>query len=154
MLQLFNNWHLHSANNVFADDVDKISIHHMSEWQMSIGRKVGTNRKSRNKLRFNRLFKRFFSTEEYCKVNMPFSHREAYAQFRCGVASIKIETIRYLGQPLDARICLFCPNQIEDEHHVILQCPAYDPLRQNLFRTASTLFEGFCRINDIEKIIL
>ena len=85
---------------------------------------------------------------------MHFSHREAYAKIRCGVAPLKLETGPYLGQPLDARICQFCPNHIEDEQHIILQCPACESLKQNIFRTASVLFEGFCRINDIEKIIL
>ena len=86
---------------------------------------------------------------------MPFAHRAAYyAKFRCGVAPLKVETGRYLGQPLEARICPFCPNRIEDEQHVILHCPAYDSLRQHLFRKASNLCEGFCRNDDIEKIIV
>ena len=67
---------------------------------------------------------------------------------------LKVETGRYLGQPLEARICPFCPNHIEDEQHVILHCPAYDSLRQHLFRKASNLCEGFCRNDDIEKIIV
>ena len=139
----------------------------MYEWQMSIDKEVGTNKNSRNKLRFYRLFKRFFAMEEYCKLNMAFAHRAAYAKFRCGVAPLKVETGRYLGQPLEARICPFCPNRIEDEQHVILHCPAskqythiffrgpaYDSLRQHLFRKASNLCEGFCRNDDIEKIIV
>ena len=83
-----------------------------------------------------------------------FAHRAAYANFRCGVALLKVETGRYLGQPLEAIICPFCPNRIEDEQHVILHCPAYDSLRQHLFRKASNLCEGFCRNDDIEKIIV
>ena len=67
---------------------------------MSIDKEVGTNRNSRNKLRFYRLFKRFFATEEYCKLNMPFAHRAAYAKFRCGVTPLKVERGRYLGNLL------------------------------------------------------
>ena len=33
-------------------------------------------------------------------------------------------------------------------------CPAYDSLRQHLFRKASNLCEGFSRNDDIEKIIV
>ena len=84
LLQLFENSHLHSAKHVVAEVVDKITIRHMYEWQMSIDKEVGTNIHSRNKLRCYRLFKRFFSTEEYCKVNKPFTHRAAYAKYRCG----------------------------------------------------------------------
>ena len=70
----------------------------MYEWQMSF--EVGTNRNSRNKIRFNRLFKSFFATEEYCKLNMPFAQRAAYSHFRHGVAPLKIETWRYRDNPL------------------------------------------------------
>ena len=94
----------------------------------------------------------FFATEEYCKLNMPFVHRVAYTKFRCGVAPIQIETGRYLRQPLEARICSFCPNHIEDEQHVILHCPAYDSLRQNLFRNASKFCKRCCRMDDIGNI--
>ena len=88
------------------------------------------------------------------KLNMTFAHRAACAKFRCGVVPLKVETGRYLGQPLEARICPFCPNCIEDEQHVIVHCPAYDSLRKHLFRKASNLCEGFCRNDDIEKIII
>ena len=111
---------------------------------MSIGKEVGTNGNGRNELRFYRWFKRLFSTYDHCKLNMPFTHRSAYAKFRCGMALLKIETGRYLGQPLDARICTFCPNHIKDEQHVMLHCAVYDSLRQNLFRKVIALCKGFC----------
>ena len=63
ILQLFENGHLHSAKHVVAEVVDQITIRHMYEWQMSIDKEVGTNKNSRNKLSFYRLFKRFFATE-------------------------------------------------------------------------------------------
>ena len=71
-LQLLDNCHLHSAKHVFAEVVDKITIRHKYEWQMSIDKEVGTNRNGRNKLRFYRLFKQFFSTEDYCKSQHTF----------------------------------------------------------------------------------
>ena len=72
LLQLFDNCHLYSAKHVVAEVVDKITIRHMYERQMSFDREFGTNRTSRNKLRFYRFFKCFFATEEYCKLNVPF----------------------------------------------------------------------------------
>ena len=62
LLQLFDICHLHSAKHVVAEVVDKITMRHMYKWQMSIVKEVGTNRNSRNKRRFYRLFKRFFAT--------------------------------------------------------------------------------------------
>ena len=53
LLQLFDNCNLCSAKHAVAEVVDKITIRHMYEWQMSIDREVGTNRNILNKLRFN-----------------------------------------------------------------------------------------------------
>ena len=154
LLQLFDNCHLRRAKHVAARVVDKITVRHIMNGRCPLIKRLVQIKNKRKKLRFYRLFKRFFATEEYCKLNMPFAYRAAYAKFRCGVAPLKIETGRYLGQPLEARICPFCPNHIEDEQHVILHWPAYDSLRQHLFRKASNFCEGFCRNDDIEKIIV
>ena len=40
----------------------------MYEWQMSIDKVVGSGRSGCNKLRFYRIFKRFYGTEHYCTV--------------------------------------------------------------------------------------
>ena len=87
-----------------------------------------------------------------CKINMPLSHRAAFAKFRCGVAPLKIETGRYLGQAIEQRLCPFCDN-VEDEMHVILYCPAYDTLRNELFSKVSTPLHDFSQLGDVEKII-
>ena len=120
-LQLFDYCHLQNAKDVVAEFVAR-----QLYWQ--ICREVGTNRNFLNKLRFYRLFKRFFATEEYCKLNMPFTHSAASAKFRCGVVPLNMETESYVGQPFDARICPFCSKCIEDEQHVILHCPAFDTI--------------------------
>ena len=65
-----------------------------------------------------------------------FKHRLAFAKFRCGVASTRIETGRYEGLELKNRICPVCKNDIEDEIHVILHCPVYSDLRKTLFDKA------------------
>ena len=61
-------------------------------------------------------------------------HRSAYAIFRCGAAPIKIETCRYgLNRlPVEQRVgeeCLV----VEDECHVIMHCPLYTDIRDQLF---------------------
>ena len=60
----------------------------------------------------------------YCSSK---KYRSAYAKFRCGVAPIKIETGRYGANrvPPEECLCMEC-SRIEDEFHVIMQCPLYD----------------------------
>ena len=64
------------------------------------------SRVDRGKLRTYRLFKTEYKVETYCKLLMPYSHRAAFAKFRCGVAPFRIETGGYenldVGQRLDA----------------------------------------------------
>ena len=59
--------------------------------------------------------------------------RSAYAKFRCGVAPINIELCRYgLARiPVEERVCSHC-NEVEDESHVLMYCPLYDDIRDQL----------------------
>ena len=63
---------------------------------------------------------------------MSRSHRSALAEFRCGVAPIRLGTSRYEQLPVDQRLCPLCDNCVEDECHVILKCPVYDIIRPPL----------------------
>ena len=68
-----------------------------------------------------------FMTEPYVCIVAQKKYQSAYAKFRCGVAPIKIETGRYGANrvPPEERLCMQC-SRIEDEFHVIMQCPLYD----------------------------
>ena len=70
-----------------------------------------------------------FQTEFYVENIMTRSHRSALAKFRCGVAPICLETGRYEKLPVSERFCPFCLDCIEDECHVILECPVYSDMR-------------------------
>ena len=60
---------------------------------------------------------------------MPKTHRSAYAKFRCGVAPIRLETGRYEGLDESDRTCFQCPDMVENEQHVLLECPLYNDIR-------------------------
>ena len=60
---------------------------------------------------------------------MTRSHRSALAKFRCGVAPIRLETGCYKKLPVNERFCLFCLDCVEEEYHVILECPVYSDMR-------------------------
>ena len=57
------------------------------------------------------------------------AERSALAKFRCGTAPIKIETGRYESIAAGARTCGFVCMAIENEEHVLIDCPIYDDLR-------------------------
>ena len=82
---------------------------------------------------------------------MPISHRAAFAKFRCGVAPVKIETGRFENLDVNQRLCHFC-NVVEDETHVILDCSAYDDLRNNLFIKAVSVLPTFNILDANEKM--
>jgi hypothetical protein len=110
-------------------------------------------RRGGNKLRTYRLFKNSFETEIYCKIALPFSHRSAFAKFRCGVVPLRIETGRFENLRIEERICCFCSDFIEDEAHVLLNCTLYDDFRENLFNVAKSYTVDFMSFNNEEKIM-
>jgi hypothetical protein len=66
----------------------------------------------------------------YLSKNIPSRYRSALAKFRCGVAPLWIETGRYENKNVNERVCFICHDQIEDEKHVLLDCPLYVDLRE------------------------
>ena len=86
-----------------------------------------------NKLRTYRTFKNTYSTEPYVRIIAQKKFRSAYAKFRSGVAPINIELCRYgLARiPVEERVCSHC-NEVEDESHVLMYCPLYDNIRDQL----------------------
>ena len=56
---------------------------------------------------------------------------------------------------LNSRTCPLheCINGIEDEKHVILQCPQYDDIRQQLLNRAVTVNENIIVLNDLDKLV-
>ena len=121
-------------------------------WLTTIDNQQGVTGTGRNKLRTYRLMKREFKTEDYCVLRLPLQHRSSFAKFCCGVAPIRIETGRYEGLELSSRTCPVCENGIEDESHVILKCPQYDDIRQQLFNRTAIVNDIFIGFNDIEKL--
>jgi hypothetical protein len=63
-------------------------------------------------------------------------------RFRISAHNVEIEKGRHQNIPLNERICKLCKLEIEDEIHLLLQCPIL-----NLFRT-----EAMQQISDICKM--
>ena len=86
------------------------------------------------KLRTYKLFKSSFKTEEYVTLNIRKNERSLLAQLRMGILPLRIETGRYVGEPLERRICRLCQSgQVENETHFLFECGLYCDLRAKYF---------------------
>ena len=101
-------------------------------WKEDLNRVSGKTGIGGNKLRTYRLFKHDFETEIYCKNVWSAKHRGAIAKFRTGTAPIRLETGRYESLPVSQRKCFNC-DCVENEEHVLVNCPLYDDIRFELF---------------------
>ena len=97
----------------------------MQEWHESMS--------EMSKLRSLCLYKTEFGTEPYLFLYIPQRLRSSLAKLRIGSHDLEIECGRHQNIPVKERLCKLCYSLnricIEDEHHVLLQCPFYDELR-------------------------
>ena len=110
---------------------------------------------NQTKLRTYRLMKDTFNTEEYVKMDLPFSYRSFIAQTRCGILPLKIETGRFTQPktPVDERLCIFCDlKEVEDEEHFILNCPLYLPIRLLYLNHIQSFYPQFSNLSVSEKL--
>lgn len=103
-------------------------------------------------MRTYRQYKQVFQSETYLKCSMSRAHRSAYAKFRCGVAPIRIETGRYERLNYYERTCFYCIDKVENEEHVLLECPQYASLRESLFVKLSAEFPNIRSFSNVEKM--
>jgi hypothetical protein len=90
---------------------------YFDDWKVQMNIDYANNRvNGSNKLRQYKHFNSEFVVEKYEKYVMSFQHCSVIAKFRCGVAPIRIETVRYEGLDIESRTCFNCCNQVEDEY--------------------------------------
>ena len=113
---------------------------------------------SKPKLRTYAKFKDKIHPEKYVKNCHGKHKRSLIAQFRAAVFPLQIEVGRFRNIPCEKRLCTLCPLQeIEDEYHVICQCPIYSKAREILFNTIQNNDKSFetkapvDKFNDIMK---
>ena len=114
---------------------DILFTEYKAEWKNKVMSNVSISKNNGgNKLRTYKLFKQVYETEPYVKNHiMSRTKKSALARFRCGVAPLRIETGRYEMIPYDKRNCFNCITKVENEEHVLLECPLYKDIRLELF---------------------
>jgi hypothetical protein len=133
--------------------INNLSMYYERLWLDKLNRICAINGNGMNKLRTYRKFKKKFATESYVMI-VNRKQRQAFAKFRCGVAPIRIETGRYVGESVDERVCKICNNgEVEDEEHCLIRCSAYDEVRVSLFSAANDINQEFHTYSDEEKFI-
>ena len=122
------------------------------KWKAELNRERARRGNGQNKLRTYRTFKSTYETETYVKIIMPFSWRSAFAKFRAGVAPLRLETGRLENLAVNQRTCFKCSDLAESEKHVLLSCPLYDDLQQEMYYAISQYKPNFRMLNDDKKI--
>ena len=93
------------------------------------------NGRSNNKLRTYRTFKNDHKQEIYLKEIQNGHIRSAVTKMRLSNHHLMIEKGRHQGLDLEKRTCIKCNlNQVENEFHAVMICPAYQKDRTELFR--------------------
>ena len=93
-------------------------------------------------------------TEEYVQKVGVKSHRSLLARLRGGTAPLQVETGRYIGLPVEERICRSCnTRQVEDERHFCVGCPALEEARAPLLHLLNLHQVDTGALSDEDKFI-
>ena len=107
------------------------------------------------KLGLYKNIKQNYNMENNIPMNIPKSHRSLVAQFRCGILPIRIETVRYRGEPVSDRLCtLRSQDNAEDEYHFLLYCLKYSILRTDFFNNIGYVSSPLMSDLDCVKFLL
>ena len=133
-----------------ADCLISFRKHYTDSWMTEVTRIEAKRGKGLNKLRTYVLFKRDFRLEPYLTCVEDRNKRVLLCKFRIGICPLRIETGRYeqvsrnvRGLPEKARTCKCCihaSDMVENEHHFLLVCPAYQRERKALLDIACKKF--------------
>ena len=86
-----------------------------------------------DRFQFYAQFKRSFKIEPYVNCSQLRCFKIAYVQFRFGISPINFHRMRYRkGVTPQQMFCPVCRDVVEDENHILFECPLYDDLRHDM----------------------
>ena len=86
------------------------------------------------KLSFYYTFKKNYNLSAYLDLTRKNPSRKSLVKLRISSHKLRIERGRYDKIPRDERLCSLCScNKIEDETHLLLDCPNYSSIRDRFF---------------------
>ena len=97
------------------------------------------------KLRLYKQYKLCYVTENYLLCDIPRRFRLDLAKFRTTNSKLEVEIGRHLGVAIEDRVCKLCNESksvcIEDEFHVLINCPSYSSIREIYIGKVSTMYD-------------
>ena len=91
--------------------------------------------------------------EDYLNSIENIRDRTALTKIRLSNHDLMIEKGRHQGLQENQRLCPFCENKVENEHHFVVECSTYDVLRQDLFVKMTEVDNTFPVLDNNEKFI-
>lgn len=132
---------------------EKLKHHFNRQWDQKVNQERARRGNGRNKLRVYAKFKKSYECEPYLKMNISMKYRQALSKFRFGVAPLRIETGRYVGESEENRLCQTCKsNEVENEEHCLTRCDSYVSIRQILYNAATKIDNNFQNKSDTNKL--
>ena len=99
--------------------------------------------KEGSKLRTYAKLKTTIGMEKYIDLIQNTEDRVAISKIRLSNHDLMIEKGRHLKIRKEQRFCPFCPNIVETEHHFILNCGTFLPLRNQLVHEVGNIYPFF-----------
>ena len=106
-----------------------------------------------SKLRTYSLFKTSLGYEQYLSEIRNIEERTAFTKLRLSNHSLMIEKGRHLKIEKNARFCPFCPNDVEDEKHFLMDCKLFSTLRNELHAKTRNVVSAFYFMCKTQKFI-
>ena len=83
-------------------------------------------------------------------LDVPFRPRKYFSRLRIACTSLEVEKGRREGIPKEDRLCKLCSEQniikVEDEYHVLLECPTYSDARDIYLGPVDVTMYSFCSL--------
>lgn len=92
------------------------------------------------------------NTTGVCQYSDVVPTQSTLAKFTSGYAPIRLEMGRYERLHVKDRIYLVCKNGIEDELHVLLNCPLYSDVRCPLLKKRPDMCTSFNTNHEVDKV--
>ena len=102
---------------------------------------------------FYNCFKTNIKLEPHLSVIQNIKQRIALSRFRTSNHSLMIEKGRHSKIDKCKRLCVFCPNDIEDEKHFLIICPLYSAQRKRVEIICNKSCNRYKDLNPDEKFV-
>ena len=106
-----------------------------------------------SKLRTYAKLKTEIGMEKYLNSIENIRDRTALTKLRLSNHTLMIEKGRHLGLQENQRLCPFCDNKVENEHHFVIECSTFDEIREALFLEMAEIDNTFNDLDDNDKFI-